>query len=90
MTIFIYLRILLFPEAQMHNCYKFNKYLEIGWNAFEKQNVSLMPMCPFNVFGSRCLASFAGVDAALACQFPAVCHYLGVLEAVSMHAHWES
>lgn len=36
------------------------------------------------------LASFAGVDTALACQFPAVCHYLVVLEAVSMHAHRES
>lgn len=29
--------------------------------------------------------SFAGVDAALACQFPAVYHYIVLLETVSVH-----
>lgn len=37
--------------------------------------------------------SFAGVDAALACQFPAVYHYLVLLETVSVHVrkalNWE-
>lgn len=59
-------------------------------NSFERQNVSLMPPCPLMYLDPDVLASFAGVDATLACQFPAVCHYLVLLEAVSMHTHWES
>lgn len=59
--------------------------MRLDVNSFERQTVFLMPTCPLMYLDPDVLASFAGVDTALACQFPAVCHYLVLLEAVSMH-----